>query len=263
MNITELPLSKIAEGVTTGKFSAVEVLQDFLKVIEKREPKLNAFITVAAENALASAKKVKKGEKGKLLGVPLALKDNLSTKGIKTTAGSKIIEDYIPPYNATVVEKILGEGAIVLGKTNMDEFAMGASTENSAYGPTRNPVDEERVPGGSSGGSAAAVAAQLAPAALGSDTGGSIRQPAAFCGIVGLNPTYGSVRTRGVIPLAWSFDHLGPMTRTVRDAALMLQAIAGYDPEDTASADLAAADYLGTIASSTKSLRLGLPRTHF
>jgi len=159
MNITELPLSKIAEGVTTGKFSAVEVLQDFLKVIEKREPKLNAFITVAAENALASAKKVKKGEKGKLLGVPLALKDNLSTKGIKTTAGSKNIEEYVPPYNATVVEKILREGAIILGKTNMDEFAMGASTENSAYGPTRNPVDEERVPGGSSGGSAAAVAA--------------------------------------------------------------------------------------------------------
>src|SRR3990172_726752 len=258
MNTTELSLSQIAEGVFQGKFSAVEVLQDFLKVIEKREPKLNAFITVAAENALAEAKKVKKGEKGKLLGVPLALKDNLSTKEIRTTAGSKIIENYVPPYNATVVEKILREGAIILRKTNMDEFAMGASTENSAYGPTRNPVDEERVPGGSSGGSAASVASRMAPAALGSDTGGSIRQPAAFCGIVGLNPTYGVVSRYGVIALTSSLDQVGPLAKTVEDARYLFNVIAGKDAKD-------ATTVVGKFTKEVaiKNLRIGIPSEYF
>ena len=258
MTITELPLSNIAEGVTKGTFSAVEVLQEFLKNIEKRESKLNAFITVAAEEALASAKKVKKGQKGKLLGVPLALKDNLSTQGIRTTAGSKIIEDYIPPYNATVVEKVLGEGAVVLGKTNMDEFAMGASTENSAYGPTRNPVDEERVPGGSSGGSAASVASRMAPAALGSDTGGSIRQPAAFCGIVGLNPTYGAVSRYGVIALTSSLDQVGPLAKTVEDARYLFNVIAGKDAKD-------ATTVVGKFTKEVaiKNLRIGIPSEYF
>src|SRR3990172_5252975 len=257
MNTTELSLSQIAEGVFQGKFSAVEVLQDFLKVIEKREPKLNAFITVAAENALAEAKKVKKGEKGKLLGVPLALKDNLSTKEIRTTAGSKIIENYVPPYNATVVEKILREGAIILRKTNMDEFAMGASTENSAYGPTRNPVDEERVPGGSSGGSAASVAARMAPAALGSDTGGSIRQPAAFCGVVGLRPTYGAVSRYGVIALTSSLDQVGPLAKTVEDARTIFEVIAGKDPYDATGVEMASEE-----PKKLESLRIGIPKEY-
>src|SRR3989304_3952739 len=210
-------LAQIAEGVREGNFSAVEVLQSFLKKIAAKEDDLNAFITVNSAGALAQAKKVKKGQKGRLLGVAIALKDNISTQGLRTTAGSKIIEDYIPPYNATVVAKLLTEGAVILGKTNMDEFAMGSSTENSAYGVTHNPHDLTRVPGGSSGGSAAAVSARLAPAALGTDTGGSIKQPAAFCGVVGLRPTYGAVSRYGVIALTSSLDQVGSLAETVAE----------------------------------------------
>ena len=257
-DITELSLVKIAEGVREGNFSAVEVLQSFLKKIAEKEDDLNAFITVNSAGALAQAKKVKKGQKGRLLGVPIALKDNISTQGLRTTAGSKIIEDYIPPYNATVVAKLLTEGAVILGKTNMDEFAMGSSTENSAYGVTHNPHDLTRVPGGSSGGSAAAVSARLAPAALGTDTGGSIKQPAAFCGVVGLRPTYGAVSRYGVIALTSSLDQVGSLAKTVADVRTVFEVIAGRDPYDATSVETVSKE-----PKELKSLRIGIPKEYF
>ncbi|MEX2053835.1 MAG: Asp-tRNA(Asn)/Glu-tRNA(Gln) amidotransferase subunit GatA [Patescibacteria group bacterium] len=259
-DLTILSLEQLAQGVKSKKFSPVEVLQAFLQRIEKEEPRLNAFISVFAKEALAAAKAVRPGGEGKLLGVPLALKDNISTKGLRTTAGSKIIEDYLPPYNATVVERLLAEGAFVLGKTNMDEFAMGSSTENSAYGVTKNPHDPSRVPGGSSGGSAAAVAARMAPAALGTDTGGSIRQPAAFCGVVGLRPTYGAVSRYGIIALTSSLDQVGPLARTVADARLLFEVIRGQDPSDATT--------VKPVQSKSESkrieeLRVGIPKEYF
>ena len=257
-DITELSLVKIAEGVREGNFSAVEVLQSFLKKIAEKEDDLNAFITVNSAGALAQAKKIKKGQKGRLLGVPIALKDNISTQGLRTTAGSKIIEDYIPPYNATVVAKLLIEGAVILGKTNMDEFAMGSSTENSAYGVTHNPHDLTRVPGGSSGGSAAAVSARLASAALGTDTGGSIKQPAAFCGVVGLRPTYGAVSRYGVIALTSSLDQVGSLAKTVADARTVFEVIAGRDPYDATSVEA-----VSKAPKELKSLRIGIPEEYF
>ena len=257
-DITELSLAKIAEGVREGNFSAVEVLQSFLKKIAEKEDDLNAFITVNSAGALAQAKKIKKGQKGRLLGVPIALKDNISTQGLRTTAGSKIIEDYIPPYNATVVAKLLIEGAVILGKTNMDEFAMGSSTENSAYGVTHNPHDLTRVPGGSSGGSAAAVSARLAPAALGTDTGGSIKQPAAFCGVVGLRPTYGAVSRYGVIALTSSLDQVGSLAKTVADVRTVFEVIAGRDPYDATSVETVSKE-----PKELKSLRIGIPKEYF
>ena len=257
-DITELSLAKIAEGVREGNFSAVEVLQSFLKKIAEKEDDLNAFITVNSAGALAQAKKIKKGQKGRLLGVPIALKDNISTQGLRTTAGSKIIEDYIPPYNATVVAKLLTEGAVILGKTNMDEFAMGSSTENSAYGVTHNPHDLTRVPGGSSGGSAAAVSARLAPAALGTDTGGSIKQPAAFCGVVGLRPTYGAVSRYGVIALTSSLDQVGSLAKTVADVRTVFEVIAGRDPYDATSVETVSKE-----PKELKSLRIGIPKEYF
>jgi len=257
-DITEFSLEKIAEGVRKGDFSAVEVLQAFLGNIAEKENDLNAFITVNSAGALDQAKKVKKGQKGRLLGVPIALKDNISTRGLRTTAGSKIIEDYIPPYNATVVAKLLAEGAVILGKTNMDEFAMGSSTENSAYGVTHNPHDLARVPGGSSGGSAAAVAARLTPAALGTDTGGSIKQPAAFCGVVGLRPTYGAVSRYGVIALTSSLDQVGSLAKTVADARIVFEVISGKDPYDATSVET-----VSKAPKELKGLRIGIPKEYF
>ena len=256
-DITELSLKQITEGVRGGNFSAIEVLQAFLKNIAEKEDGLNAFITVNSEGALTQAGKIKKGQKGRLLGVPVALKDNISTRGLRTTAGSKIIEDYIPPYNATVAAKLLAEGAIILGKTNMDEFAMGSSTENSAYGVTHNPHDLSRVPGGSSGGSAAAVAARLAPVALGTDTGGSIKQPAAFCGVVGLRPTYGAVSRYGVIALTSSLDQVGSLAKTVADARTVFEVIAGRDPYDATSVET-----VSDKPKELKSLRIGIPKEY-
>ena len=256
-DITELSLKQITEGVRGGNFSAIEVLQAFLKNIAEKEDGLNAFITVNSEGALTQAGKIKKGQKGRLLGVPVALKDNISTRGLRTTAGSKIIEDYIPPYNATVAAKLLAEGAIILGKTNMDEFAMGSSTENSAYGVTHNPHDLSRVPGGSSGGSAAAVAARLAPVALGTDTGGSIKQPAAFCGVVGLRPTYGAVSRYGVIALTSSLDQVGSLAKTVADARTVFEVIAGRDPYDATSVEM-----VSEKLKELKSLRIGIPKEY-
>jgi len=256
-DITGLSLKQITEGVRGGNFSAIEVLQAFLKNIAEKEDGLNAFITVNSEGALTQAGKIKKGQKGRLLGVPVALKDNISTRGLRTTAGSKIIEDYIPPYNATVAAKLLAEGAIILGKTNMDEFAMGSSTENSAYGVTHNPHDLSRVPGGSSGGSAAAVAARLAPVALGTDTGGSIKQPAAFCGVVGLRPTYGAVSRYGVIALTSSLDQVGSLAKTVADARTVFEVIAGRDPYDATSVET-----VSDKPKELKSLRIGIPKEY-
>lgn len=264
-DLSNLSLEQLAQGVRGKKFSPVEVLQAFLQRIEKEEPRLNAFISVFAKEALAAAQKVKPGGKGlpagrqgKLLGVPLAIKDNIATRGLRTTAGSKIIENFIPPYNATVIEKVLSEGALILGKTNLDEFAMGSSTENSAYGVTKNPHDLTRVPGGSSGGSATAVAARLAPAALGTDTGGSIRQPAAFCGVVGLRPTYGAVSRYGVIALTSSLDQVGPLAKTVKDARLLFEVIRGRDPYDATTVE---SDF--SKVPEMENLRVGLPKEYF
>jgi len=248
--------------------SPVELTEACLARIERLNPVLNAFITVTKDQALRQARdaetEIRRGSwRGPLHGVPIALKDLFDTAGVRTTAGSGVFKDRVPAEDAEVVRRLNTAGAVLLGKLNMHEFAYGGTSVATFFGPVHNPWKLDRIAGGSSGGSAAAVAAELCYGALGSDTGGSIRQPAAYCGIVGLKPTYGRVSTRGVIPLAWSLDHVGPMCRNVGDAALLLQAIAGYDPQDTNSVDAPVPDYSQAFRTKVATLRLGIPRAVF
>ena len=265
---TALSLSEASHLVREKRLSPLELTQACFARIEALNPSLNAFITVTAEAALAAARSAEAqitrgGWKGPLHGIPVAIKDLLDTAGIRTTAGSALFKDRVPTQDAEVVRRLRAAGAVLLGKLNMHEFAFGGSSAISYFGAVRNPWNLAYSPGGSSGGSAAAVAAGLCYAALGSDTGGSIREPAAYCGIVGLKPTYGRVSTSGAIPLAWSLDHIGPMTRTVADAASVLQIIAGYDSRDPGSVDLPVAGYLEDSTAATSELRLGILRDYF
>jgi len=262
-----LTLAEIAQGLQTKQFSSLELTQHFLKRIQALDPKLNSFITVCEDQALAQAKaadeKIATGHAHPLTGVPIAQKDIFCTQGIKTSCGSKMLDNFISPYDATVVTKFNEAGCVMLGKTNMDEFAMGSSNETSFYGHVHNPWRENTVPGGSSGGSAAAVAARLTPMATGTDTGGSIRQPAALTGITGLKPTYGRVSRYGMIAFASSLDQGGPMTRTAEDAALVMNVMSGFDPKDSTSLDVEVPDYTATLNDSLKGLKIGLPKEFF
>jgi len=267
MDIISLTALELREKVKNKEISAREVVSAHLDRIKEKESKINAFITVTEEEALRAAdrvdEKIRSGEElGLLAGIPVAIKDNISTKGVRTTCASKMLENYIPPFEATVIEKIKKEDGIIIGKTNMDEFALGSSTETSYFGATRNPNDTERVPGGSSGGSAAAVAAKEAPLALGTDTGGSIRQPAAFCGVVGIKPTYGLVSRYGVVPMANSLDQVGPFGRNVKDAALLLQAVAGHDERDSTSMELDIPDYINSLTDNIKGMKAAIPKEY-
>jgi aspartyl-tRNA(Asn)/glutamyl-tRNA(Gln) amidotransferase subunit A len=267
LELHHLTITAAAARLRAGEISSVELTEAFLRRIEALNPKLNAFLAVTADLALEQAREADRRLKTEsatpLTGIPVAIKDVICVKGVPATAGSKILGGYVPPYNATVVEKLLAAGVVILGKTNTDEFAMGSSTENSAYGPTRNPWDTSRVPGGSSGGSAAAVAAGLAPGALGSDTGGSVRQPGALCGVLGLKPSYGRVSRYGLIAFASSLDQIGVFAHTAEDAALLLNAIAGHDPRDGTSMPTLAPDYTARLSEGLRGLRVGLPKEYF
>ncbi|MBC7342102.1 MAG: Asp-tRNA(Asn)/Glu-tRNA(Gln) amidotransferase subunit GatA [Clostridia bacterium] len=268
MELHELTASQLSQLLKQREVSAREVTDAYLERIEALDQKIGAYLTVTADLARQQAKDIDqrraRGEElPALAGIPVALKDNLCTQGIKTTCASKILGNFIPPYDATVVEKLKANGAVILGKLNMDEFAMGSSNENSAFGPVHNPWDLDRVPGGSSGGAAAAVAAREAAYAIGSDTGGSIRQPAALCGVVGMKPTYGRVSRYGLVAFASSLDQIGPLTRDVTDCALVLAAIAGHDPKDSTSADISVLDYRKDLNGDIKGMRVGIPKEYF
>jgi aspartyl-tRNA(Asn)/glutamyl-tRNA(Gln) amidotransferase subunit A len=268
MDTSHFTIAATRAAVAEKKISASQLVQEFYSKIEADDGEIHAFLTLSKERAVSQAAKVdalvKQGAAlPRLAGVPVAIKDVMTTRGLRTTAGSKILENFIPPYECTAVARLEAEGAVVLGKLNCDEFAMGSSNENSAYGPVHNPRDKSRVPGGSSGGSAAAVAAGMAVATLGSDTGGSIRQPASFCGVVGLMPTYGRVSRYGLIAFASSLDHIGPLTHTVEDAAIMLSVIAGHDPMDSTSAKVPVPDYVSEMKKPVRGLKLGIPKEYF
>jgi aspartyl-tRNA(Asn)/glutamyl-tRNA(Gln) amidotransferase subunit A len=262
-----LTVAQLAQGLRDKDFSSTELTAAYLARIDALGDDLNAFVTVDAEGALAAAaaadQRLAAGEADPLTGIPLAHKDIFCTEGLRTSCGSRMLDNFVPPYDATVVQRLRTAGAVMLGKTNLDEFAMGSSNENSYYGPTLNPWDPQRVPGGSSGGSAAAVSARLVAAATGTDTGGSIRQPAAFCGITGLKPTYGRVSRLGMVAYASSLDQGGPMAQTAEDCALLMNAMAGHDPLDSTSSDVATADYTGGLDNSLEGLRIGLPAEYF
>ncbi len=263
-----ISISELGQRLRRREISPVEITRDCLSRIERLNPALNAFITVMAETALAEARRAEaeilRGEwRGALHGVPVALKDLIDTAGVRTTAASALYKDRVPSRDAEVVQRLRQAGAVIVGKNNLHEFAYGGSSLVSYFGDVHNPWDVGRIAGGSSGGSAAAVAAGLAYAAIGTDTAGSIREPAALCGCVGLKPTYGRVSSRGVIPLSWSLDHVGPLAATVADAAVVLQAIAGYDSGDIGSEDVPVADYVSVLQEGTKGLRVGVPRGYF
>ncbi|MEY2413915.1 MAG: aspartyl-tRNA(Asn)/glutamyl-tRNA(Gln) amidotransferase subunit [Acidobacteriaceae bacterium] len=267
MDLTSLTIDGARSAVQEQKISAVALVESFYAKIEKDDAQIGAYVTLSKERALTKASQIddraKKGEQLPVLGgVPVGIKDVLVTRGVRTTAGSKILGNYTPPYDCTAVARMEAAGAVVLGKLNCDEFAMGSSNENSAWKPVHNPRDLTRVPGGSSGGSAAAVAADMAVVTLGSDTGGSIRQPASFCGVVGLKPTYGRVSRYGLIAFASSLDHIGPFGKTVKDAATVLRTIAGRDAMDSTSADLAVPDYVGELQRPIRGLKIGVAKEY-
>ena len=268
MSLIALTLHGAAEKLRRREVSSVELTRAVFERIDAVDESVRAYITLSREQALAQAqdadKRLRTGDgQHPLLGIPIAIKDNILTRGLKTTCASKILTEFVPPYDATVIGKLSTAGAVLTGKTNLDEFAMGSSAENSAFFPTRNPWDLSRVPGGSSGGSAAAVAADLCIVALGTDTGGSIRQPAACCGVIGLKPTYGRVSRYGIVAFASSMDQVGPITKDVRDCALLLEAIAGHDPRDSTSVNQPVPRFSEALSGGIKGLRIGVPREYF
>jgi aspartyl-tRNA(Asn)/glutamyl-tRNA(Gln) amidotransferase subunit A len=266
--IASLTIEQVQDGLRKKQFSAEELARSTLEFAKAENTRTNAYLTFSPERALAAAQRVdaaiaRGDDPGALAGVPIAVKDVIITKGLRTTCGSRLLANYLPPYDATAVSRLEQAGGVIIGKTNCDEFAMGSSNENSAYGPVRNPADLDRVPGGSSGGSAAAIAQGTAVVALGSDTGGSVRQPASFCGVVGVTPTYGRVSRYGLVAFASSLDHIGQFGRTVRDAALLLRVIAGRDELDSTSAFAPVPDYLGQLDGNVRGTKIGLPREYF
>jgi aspartyl-tRNA(Asn)/glutamyl-tRNA(Gln) amidotransferase subunit A len=268
MELTKLTAHEISQMLINKELSSEEITKAYIDRITKVEDKINAYITITADEAIKKAKNIDekrmKGEKlHTLAGIPIAVKDNMCTKGIKTTCASKMLEDFVPPYNATVIDKLNKADTVILGKLNMDEFAMGSSNENSYFHKTMNPYDITRVPGGSSGGSAAAVAAHEAVFTLGSDTGGSIRQPAHYCGVVGMKPTYGTVSRYGLIAFASSLDQIGPITKDVRDMALALNTITGYDKMDSSSAEIDYSDFTKELGQDVKGMKVALPKEYF
>ena len=267
MQLHQLTAGRLHEMLVGKEVTSREVTESVLRRVAEVEDRIHAFITLTPDLALQQAAladaRIQKGEASPLTGIPVAIKDLICTQGVRTTCGSRILENFFPPYDATVTEKLKAAGAVFIGKANMDEFAMGSSTENSFFGPTRNPWDLERIPGGSSGGSAAAVAADECILALGSDTGGSIRQPASCCGIVGLKPTYGRVSRYGLVAFASSLDQIGPLTKDVRDTALLLNAISGHEPRDSTSMEISVPDYTRALRDDMRSLVLGIPKEFF
>jgi aspartyl-tRNA(Asn)/glutamyl-tRNA(Gln) amidotransferase subunit A len=265
LELFRLTIDEARAAIDSGEISPVDLTQAVIERIESVDDKVGAYLSVNKENALVLAKEAE-GRRGRgqaLPGLPVAIKDNICTENVKTTCSSKILENFVPPYESTVTQRLGKEGYVLAGKTNLDEFAMGSSTENSAFGTTKNPWDVSRVPGGSSGGSAAAVAADECIAALGSDTGGSIRQPAAFCGVVGLKPTYGRVSRYGLVAFASSLDQIGPITKNVKDAATMMNIIAGHDMCDSTSADVAVPDFTSGLNRDIKGIKIGVPKEYF
>ena len=259
MELYELTVHELVDKLKKNEITSEDIVKSYSKRIAEKEKDVQAFVTVTTDTAMEKSKNTDR-EKSKLAGIPIGIKDNLCTKGVKTTCSSKMLENFISPYSATVVEKLENEGIISLGKLNMDEFAMGASTEYSAFKATKNPWDLQTVPGGSSGGSAAAVASNMVPWALGSDTGGSIRQPSAFCGVVGLKPTYGLVSRYGLVAFASSLDQIGPIAKDVEDCAILLNVIAGYDEKDSTSVNMPKKDYTNSLVKNVKGLKIGVPK---
>ncbi|MDO8283336.1 MAG: Asp-tRNA(Asn)/Glu-tRNA(Gln) amidotransferase subunit GatA [Thermodesulfovibrionia bacterium] len=264
MELHSLTIEEARDAIHKGDLSPVELTDALLKRIDEVDGEIRAYVTISKDSAIEQAEHalelIKKGDKHALTGIPLAIKDNMCTEGVRTTCSSKILHNFIPPYESTATQKLKDEGYVLLGKTNLDEFAMGSSTENSAFGHTRNPWDTERIPGGSSGGSAAAVAAGECLASLGSDTGGSIRQPASLCGVVGLKPTYGRVSRYGLVAFASSLDQIGPITKTVKDSAILLNIISGHDRRDSTSANIPVPDFTSALGRDIKGMKIGIPK---